>query len=176
MTFAVRRGQAMVESVFAVLVISVLFVALFCVSYMTTVKTMTEYAASRVARAHTVGLNSFMCDKAARVALIPVAGKLTRFPGLATKDFIVELDEEEIEEIKDYDPYDCLLSAADIYMQTSDEAEAAGCLMFERWPSITVRPGATSKVSITFELMDYPVTISGESQIELNYPDYLSAL
>ena len=166
----------MVESVFAVLFIALLFMVLFYVAYMTTVKTMVEYAASRVARAHTVGLNGFMCRKAARVALIPVAGRLIRFPGMVTKDFTAELNDTELEELTDYDPHKFLLPASEIYMQTRDEAEAAGCLMFERWPSIAVRPGSTSKVSMEFDLFDHAIELEGESEIELNYPDYLGVL
>ena len=67
-------GQAMVETVLAVLIISFLFLALFKLSHMLTGKIMLEHAAMRVARARAVGMNEFMCLKAARVAVIPVAG------------------------------------------------------------------------------------------------------
>ena len=56
-----RRGQAMVETLLAVLVITGLFLALFKLSHMLTGKIMLEHAAMRVARARAVGMNEFMC-------------------------------------------------------------------------------------------------------------------
>ena len=70
-----RRGQAMVETVLAVLIVSAVFFGLFRLSRLLAGKILLEHAAMRVARARAVGFNDFMCRKAARVSVIPVAGK-----------------------------------------------------------------------------------------------------
>ena len=70
-----RRGQAMIETVIAVLIVTFAFLVLFRLSQMLMGKIMLEHAAMRVARARAVGFNDFMCIKAARVASIPAAGK-----------------------------------------------------------------------------------------------------
>ena len=64
----------MVETVIAVLAITFIFLALFSLSHILTGKILVQHAAMRVARARAVGFNDFMCEKTARVAVIPVAG------------------------------------------------------------------------------------------------------
>ena len=116
-------GQAMVETVLAVLIISFLFLALFRLSHMLTGKIMLEHAAMRVARARAVGMNEFMCRKAARVSVIPVAGKrLKPGPGDERKD----MSETAL---------------ARMYMRTPDSSYADGLLQYENWKDLTVVPG-----------------------------------
>ena len=70
-----RAGQAMVESVVVILALSLVF---FCaVQFCDLLRTrlLLSHAAARVARARTAGLNRYMAEKSARVALIPVSGK-----------------------------------------------------------------------------------------------------
>ena len=64
-----RSGQAMIETVLAVLIITFVFLGLFKLSHMLTGKIMLEHAAMRVARARAVGFNDFMCVKTARAAV-----------------------------------------------------------------------------------------------------------
>ena len=70
-----RRGQAMIETVLAVLFITFVFLGLFQLSQMLTARILLDHAAARAARAKAVGFNAFMCRKAARVATIPIAGR-----------------------------------------------------------------------------------------------------
>jgi len=70
-----RRGQAIVETLLALVLVTFLFLVLFQLSHLVTGKILLDHAAARAARARAVGLNEFMCRKAARVAVIPVAGR-----------------------------------------------------------------------------------------------------
>ena len=62
-----RAGQAAVETVIAVLIVTSIFLVLFRLSHLLTGKILAEHAAMRVARARAVGFNDFMCRKAARI-------------------------------------------------------------------------------------------------------------
>lgn len=116
-----HSGQAMIETVLAVLVISFLFFALFKLSHMLTGKIMLEHAAMRVARARAVGFNDFMCTKIARAAVIPVAGKRL-WP------------EEDVDGMSEVD-------RVYTYFEAPDEARARGLLEYEGWENLSVDPG-----------------------------------
>lgn len=101
-----------------------------------------------------MGLNDFMCRKAARVAVTAVAGEC-RWP--------------------DYLDRDILLQRLPRYMESRDEAEAAGCLDFEYWYSLEVKPGEKTKVRMEFECLGMPVALEGDYRIESHYREYLIA-
>ncbi len=69
------NGQAMIESVFVIIVACFCFLALFQYANLFAAKMTLTHAATRAARARTVGLNQWMVEKAARAAAIPVSGK-----------------------------------------------------------------------------------------------------
>ncbi len=69
------NGQAMIESVFVIIVACLCFLALFQYANLFAAKMTLTHAATRAARARTVGLNHWMVEKAARAAAIPVSGK-----------------------------------------------------------------------------------------------------
>jgi hypothetical protein len=69
------NGQAMIESVFVIIVACLCFLALFQYANLFAAKMTLTHAATRAARARTVGLNNWMVEKAARAAAIPVSGK-----------------------------------------------------------------------------------------------------
>ena len=117
-----RCGQAMVETLLAVLVITGIFLALFKLSHMLTGKIMLEHAAMRVARARAVGMNEFMCIKTARVAVIPVAGERLK-PG-------------ENDERKDMSES----ALARMYMRTPDSSYADGLLRYKDWDRLSLNP------------------------------------
>ena len=117
-----RAGQAAVETVLAVLVVTFVFLALFRLSHMLTGKILVEHAAMRVARARAVGFNDFMCRKAARVAVIPVAGKRL-WPEDESFTYANEL------------------ARVRTYLESPDGARAAGLLDYEHWKSLFVDPG-----------------------------------
>ena len=150
-----RRGQAMVETLLAVLVITGLFFALFELSRLLTGKIMLEHAAMRVARARAVGMNEFMCLKAARIAVIPVAGRRLR--------------PDENDERKDMNE----TALARMYMRTPDASYANGLLRYERWDDLAVHPGRGG-ASHT-EMTTGHFRIRGEAEVD-TFPVYMNDL
>ena len=141
-----RRGQAMVESLLAVLVITGLFLALFKLSRMLTGKIMLEHAAMRVARARAVGMNEFMCLKVARVAVIPVAGERLK-PG------------------KDDERKNMSESAlARMYMRTPDSSYADGLLRYKDWDNLSLNPDGSgvTRTEMKTEWFD----LRGEAEVD----------
>jgi hypothetical protein len=69
------RGQAMIESIFVVIAACLCFLALFQYAKLHAAKMTLTHAATRAARARSVGFNYFVMEKAARAASIPVSGK-----------------------------------------------------------------------------------------------------
>ena len=141
-----RRGQAMVETLLAVLVITALFLALFKLSHMLTGKIMLEHAAMRVARARAVGMNEFMCIKAARVAVIPVAGERLK-PG--KNDERRDMSESAL---------------ARMYMRTPDSSYADGLLRYEDWDRLSLSPSGigTTRTLMKTEWFD----LHGEAEVD----------
>ena len=150
-----RRGQAMVETLLAVLVITSLFFALFKLSRMLTGKIMLEHAAMRVARARVVGMNEFMCLKAARVSVIPVAGKRLQ-PG----------ENDERKNISE-------TALARMYMRTPDGSYADGLLRYENWDNLSVVPGRGG-ASHTMMKTDW-FSLRGEAEVD-TFPVYMNDL
>ena len=141
-----RRGQAMVETLLAVLIITGLFFALFKLSRMLTGKIMLEHAAMRVARARAVGMNEFMCLKTARIAVIPVAGERLK-PG--ENDERKGMSESAL---------------ARMYMRTPDSSYADGLLRYKDWDRLSLNPngsGAT-RTSMRTEWFD----LHGEAEVD----------
>ena len=125
---------------------------------MLTGKILLVHAAMRVARARTVGLNEFMCLKAARVAVIPVAGKRIWPTG----------DEFD---------WDMELERVPIYMLTADGSRARGVLDYEGWGRLGVKPndGTDSRVTLGFSLFGGETTfdLEGRAGIEQNASLYM---
>lgn len=147
-----RKGQALLETLLAAVVLTFAFLALFRLSHMLTGKILAEHAAMRVARARTVGLNNFMCVKAARIATIPVAGRrLWPLGG--------EFD------------HDIERARSQIYMATLTPSIARGVLEYEGWGRLGVSPGdgTGSEVSIENEWF----SLEGSASLEHNYDLYM---
>ena len=149
-----RNGQAMIETVIAVLVITFVFLCLFKLSQQLTGKIMLEHAAMRVARARAVGFNDFMCRKAARVAVIPAAGKR-----------VWPADGEEFNSAME-------LSRISIYMNTPNGAVANAVMEYEGWRTLKVEPGSgdSSRVAMKSDWFD----LEGKAGIEDNYRLYMN--
>lgn len=147
-----RKGQALVETLIATIVLTVVFLCLFRLSHMLTGKILAEHAAMRVARARTVGLNDFMCLKAARVATIPIAGKRLWPEG----------DEFD---------YDMERSRSRIYMATPDGAVARGVLEYAGWGGLSVDlgDGMDSSVKVANEWF----SLTGNASLERNFELYM---
>ena len=141
-----RRGQAMVETLLAVLVITGIFLALFKLSHMLTGKIMLEHAAMRVARARAVGMNEFMCIKVARVAVIPVAGERLK-PG--KNDERKDMSESAL---------------ARIYMRTPDSSYADGLLRYKEWDNLSLNPDGSgvTRTEMKTEWFD----LRGEAELD----------
>ena len=123
----------MLETVLAVLCITFVFLALFRLSHMLMGKVLVEHAAMRVARARAVGFNDFMCVKAARVAVIPVAGKR-----LWPTDEKFSSGNE--------------LARVRTYLESPDGARASGLLDYENWHKMTVDPGDGGQSVVTIDM------------------------
>ena len=72
---AAKRGQAMIESLLVMLLASLVFFAVFQYAHLFACKTILSHAATRAARARSVGFNEWMVRKSALVAAIPASGR-----------------------------------------------------------------------------------------------------
>jgi len=66
----------MIESLVVILLMTVVFLGAFQFFHAAAARDVLDHAAARAARARTVGFNEWMVIKAARVAAIPVSGKM----------------------------------------------------------------------------------------------------
>lgn len=159
-TKRLRSGQAMIETVIAVLVISFIFIALFKLSYLLNGKILLEHAAMRVARARAVGYNDYMCLKVARIAVIPVAGKRVWPVGEDALDWDMELNR-----LSDY-------------LSCENDSYARAILDYEAWPTLRVSAGdgTDSRVSLGFSLFDNDelIRLEGKGGVEMNASLYMS--
>ena len=174
-----RSGQAMVESVIVLIIILLVFLALFNLSDFTRAKLLVENAAVKCARARAVGYNDFMLRKIARLATMPAAGEcLTAAdsgegrPSYAERYF----------KISDY-------------LMSEYEAQADAILDFAYWQNgdtfISATAGGNSAATATVtqrrpRLFDFGALagaakpdgddraeISATATVEAHYPDYL---
>jgi len=148
-----RRGQAMIETVIAVLIITSIFLFLFQLAHMLTGKILLEHAAMRSARARAIGMNDFMCEKAARIAVIPVAGERLWPEG---DDF----------------NYGMELGRFGNYLAAEDWGVARGILDYEYWDQLGVDPGNGTKSRTSLDTDWF--SLEGEAGIESHYPFYLN--
>ena len=142
----------MVETVLAVLVVSLVFFVLFNLSHLLTGKILVEHAAMRVARARAVGFNDFMCVKAARVAVIPVAGR---------RLWPVEESFTTANE----------LARVRTYLESPDASRANGLLEYENWKTLDVDAGDGGQSVVTLKTGWFKV--EGKAGIEDGYTYYM---
>ncbi len=71
-----RRGASLIEACLALALICLVFLGMFQVSRVLAARDILNHAAARAARARTVGFNTWMVFKVARVAAIPNAGRM----------------------------------------------------------------------------------------------------
>jgi len=150
-----RRAQAMVETLIAVLAILLIFFGAYRVSRMVAARTLLDHAAARAARAKAVGFNDFMCQKSALVAMIPVAGERVWPRDLAF---------DEASRVPDY-------------LSAEDWALANGILDYEYWHTtdIDVRSGMgltpVADAEVRLATPDYEMT--GKASVESHFPHYM---
>ncbi len=145
----------MVETLLATLVILFLFLGAYRISRMVAARTLLDHAAARAARAKAVGLNDFMCEKSARAAMIPVAGRRS-WP-----------EEGGFAEV----------SRIPIYLESEDWPRARAVLDYAWWPttSVDVESGhglaPLAEASVRLKTPDYDLT--GRGAVESHFPHYI---
>ena len=173
-----KRGQAMVESTIALVVVLIVFLALFNLADLIRAKLLVENAAVKCARARAVGYNDFMLKKIARLATMPAAGQcytasdtgdgtLTRSERyVRIGDYLASEYEEQAEAILDFEHW----RNGDTAVAASQAGTPATATVTQRRPRLfdigvftgTARGDSVSKAEI-----------SAEGTAEAHYPDYL---
>lgn len=154
-----RRGQAILETVLAVFFVTLLFLGLFELSLKLNKRIILDYAAQRVARAKTVGLNEFMCRKVANVATLSIAGE-RMWP---TKG----------DSVPNSTAID--LGRIPIYLASENYSRARAILDYPFWhkmefsasSDLGILPEVTARISSSED------EIFGEAKIESHFPYYL---
>ena len=175
-----KAGQAMVETILVLFFLFLAFYTLFQFIDNFRAKMLVEYAASRVARARTVGMNDYMLEKTADIATMAAAGEChTRTD-----------DGDEI-------TTGGMISRSGDYLACEYEAQARQVLDFELWRNgkthaaclrsgsrltahvVQIRPqffdlGSYLSGTPPFEKDDAPhARIEGVYSIEAHYPDWI---
>jgi len=119
-----RAGQAYLETLLALLVLCVLLFGFLQAALALGGREILHHAASRAARARAVGFNSWMAEKAARVAAIPVSGPL--------------LAEEVGWTAEDGSPLAFELARIPDYLAAENRARAGWILDYEEWRKGTI--------------------------------------
>ena len=150
-----KRAQAMVETLIAVLVIMLIFTSAFTLSRKLAARTLLDYGAARAARAKAVGFNDFMCRKSARAAIIPVAGKRLWPEG------------QGIDEV----------ARVPIYLASENPPRANAILEYEYWHStgIDVRSGMgiAPVAEARLEMSTEEFEVEGNAKVESHFPFYM---
>lgn len=150
-----RRGQAIVETLIAILLIVAIFEGAYRLSRMVTSQTLLDHAAARAARSRAVGFNEFMCRKTARAAMIPVAGKRI-WPVVEGVDEVARVP---------------------VYLSSEDESIANGTLEYEYWPStrldLELNGGLAPAVEAAMSLSTPDFSLTGRGGCEAHFPYYM---
>lgn len=173
-----KRGQAMVESTLALIVVLLVFLALFNLADLVRAKLLVENAAVKCARARAVGYNDFMLRKIARLATMPAAGEchtasdtgsgaLTRGERYSRiGDYLASEYEEQADAILDFEYW----RNGDTSISASQGSSPATATVTQRRPRLfdfgafagTARDDSGAKAEI-----------SAEGTVEAHYTDYL---
>ena len=176
--FRRRSGQAMVESILAMVVILLVFLALFNLSDQIRAKLLVENAAAKCARARAVGYNDFMLRKIARLSTMPAAGKCltaadsgdgtlslqSRYNKIG--DYLMSEYEAQADAVLDFEYW----QNGDTYIQATSGNTPAAATVTQRRPddfSFDVFIGKRTHDE------DSKVNISAKATVEAHYPDYL---
>ena len=142
-----RCGQAMIESVFVIILACLCFFAIFQYANLFAAKTVLSHAAARAARSRSVGFNRWMVEKSARVAAIPASGRRL-IPESAGLDpaITAALRENRLGDIWDLALRTDVRSPATQlevgripdYMDSDNDATAEYLLDYELWDALSV--------------------------------------
>ena len=175
-----KAGQAMVETILVLFFLFMAFYTVFQFADNLRARLLVDYAASRVARARTVGMNDYMLEKTADIATMAAAGECHTQTDTGARPSTREL-----------------ISRSGDYLACEYGAQAQQVLDFELWRNGKTQvscPLAGSKLTARviqlrpqfFDLGSYlsgtpPVEkdgapharIAGEYSIEAHYPDWI---
>lgn len=132
------KGQAILESLLVLLVLLAAFFFFYDFSYATVAQIHLNHATARIARADTVGFNSFQRNKALRVGMIPVAGKR----------LVPEAERGQLSPTQE-------LAYVRTYLASETYADSKGVLDYERWDSLSHTTRHTNdqcKIASRFEI------------------------
>ncbi|MGI6494727.1 MAG: TadE/TadG family type IV pilus assembly protein [Kiritimatiellia bacterium] len=141
-----RCGQAMIESLLAILLICLLFFGLFQLAHASASREILRHAAARAARARAVGFNGWMVRKSMRVAAIPNAGAMTvpageSFAGAAFRNAVASGNPGAVWDLAlQSHPHsergDFELARLGDYLDSPNEPTADQILDYENWDDI----------------------------------------
>ncbi len=172
-----KRGQAMIETTISMIVVLIVFLALFNLSDLMRTRLLVENASVKCARARAVGYNDFMLRKIARLSTMPAAGRC--LTDSSTGDGTLSRSER--------------YSRIGEYLSSEYEAQADAILDFEYWrngdtfasshtDSINTSATVTQRRPRLFDFgplagrtrdIDGHTEISASCTAEAHYPDYL---
>ncbi len=148
-----RAGQAMVETVIAVMALSFVFFCAAQYSDILRTKLLLRHAAARAARARTVGMNRYMAEKSARVAMIPAAGRrimpsaadagLSPGAGAAYAGRIGDALESVLRAPAVSPEAQIELWRVPAYLNSENESYARGVLDYELWDATSISAGGS---------------------------------
>lgn len=140
-------GQAMIESVFVIILACLCFLGIFQYANLFASKAVLSHAATRAARARAVGFNQWMVEKSARVAAIPASGKrLTPATAGIDPAITAALSQNHVGDIWDLalrsntrSPDSQMeLSLIPDYMDSINNPTAENLLNYELWDALSV--------------------------------------
>lgn len=150
-----RRAQAMIESMLAVIFVTFVLLFSIYIARMLTAKILMDHAAARAARARAVGLNDFMCAKSAHVAMLPVSGQR----------LIPMSDAEEFHRIP-------------LYLESKSAGRALAILNYEWWKGsyigINESHGISPSIDVNTRITTDSFSVGGSASIESHYPLYMN--
>jgi Flp pilus assembly protein TadG len=142
-----RSGQAMIESIFVIILACLCFLGIFQYANLFASKAVLSHAATRAARARSVGFNHWMVEKSARVAAIPASGRrLTPATAGVDSAITAALSQNHVGDIWDLalrsntrSPDSQLeLSLIPDYMDSINNPTAENLLDYELWEDLAV--------------------------------------
>jgi len=179
----------MIESVFIIILTSLVFLALFQYANLFASKIILTHAAARAARCRSVGFNEWMVMKSARVASIPAAGKRIT-PTFAGVDpaITAALQNNRVGDIWDLALKSNTRSPGSMlergripdYMDSVNQPTADQLLDYEYWDTLSVDideainlDGTTPGLVVVDVRMRYPFLVSLRALVdgELRNPD-----
>lgn len=196
-----RKGQSLIESCLAIVLICLVFAGVFQVSQLFAVKEVLGHSAARGARAKTVGFNYWMVRKATEAAAIPTSGRMIT-PAYTNEDWTLRT---QVETSTPGELWDWVLGTAEPssiqygiemaripeFLESANDATAYNVLDYDDWDGISytmstigTSPGEVLHATVRQE---YPlwvpmhrsfydadsIDLEGDSYLEKHYSLYL---